>query len=302
MTDQRTGPPHGRFHVHVHRPRTSPEVGAGTDETVILDPLSGRPWLSGRWPRWTVRQVDTDALRVALIGTCGLAERALAEQVIRSADHYDPGALARLPGSFLTFVRTPYGTYAAGDVAGLHRLWLTAGALTAGPAGGAAAVPEAVGVHLYDDGAHRLEPYWAPPRADLPATVTGPLIAQRLRTAVRARASTLGATIDADDAARRLLDGYPVPMDSPRGRLTLLPTGVESLLPPGRQTRRRLGVDRRLSAVRASAAAAAADPDLGWLLQLPLLDAHILQVALATRPSDLSRDRLRAEATQAVGR
>ncbi|WP_422742611.1 hypothetical protein ACN27B_29830 [Micromonospora sp. WMMD754] len=300
MTDQRTGPPRGRCHVHVHRPRTSPEVGAGADETVILDPVSGRPWLSGRWPRWTVRQIDTDALRVVLIGACGLPERALAEQVIRSADRYDPGALARLPGSFLTFVRTPYGSYAAGDVAGLHRLRLTAGELTSYPHGDGA-VPKASGVHLYDDGAHRLEPYWAPPRADTPATVTGPLLAQRLRTAVRSRVSTLGATIDADDAARRLLDGHPVPMDSPRGPLTLLPTGIESLLPPGRQTRRRMGVDRRLRALRASAAAAAADPDPGWLLHLPMLDAHVLQVALATRPSDLSRGHLRAEAAQALG-
>jgi hypothetical protein len=300
MTDQRTGPPRGRFHVHVRRPRASPEIDARNDETVILDPVSGRPWLSGRWPRWTVRQVDTEVLRVVLIGACGLPERALAEQVLRSAGRYDPGALARLPGSFLTFVRTPYSTYAAGDVAGLHRLRLTAGALTASPGGGATAVPEAVGVHLYDDGAHRLDPYWAPPRADRPATVTGPLLAHRLRTAVRARTSMLAAAVDADDAARRLLDGHPVPMDAPRGSLTLLPTGVEALLAPSRRARRGTGVDHRLRAVRASAAVALADPGPGWPLHLPLLDAHVLQVALATRPSDLSRDRLRAEAARAL--
>ncbi|MFI7220257.1 hypothetical protein [Micromonospora maritima] len=267
---------------------------------MIPDPVSGRPWLSGRWPRWAVRQVDTVALRVVLIGACALSERTLAEQVAHAAGRYAPSALARLPGSFLTFARTPYGTYAAADVAGLHRLHLAGGALTSYPTTGSTAVPDAVGVHLYDDGAWRHDPYWTPPRADTPATLTGPLLARRLRNAVLSRASMLGAAVDADDAARRLLDGHAVSLESPPHRLTLLPTGVESLIPSGRPARRRLSVTHRLGAARASARDALAEPDTGCPLHLPMLDAHVLHAALATRPSDLSRDRLRAEAARAL--
>ncbi|MDG9675822.1 hypothetical protein [Micromonospora sp. DH14] len=125
---------------------------------VVPDPISGNPWLSGWWPQRALHLVDVPGFRTVLLGACPLPPRLLAEQVGHAVRHQSFGALARLPGSYLTFVRTPYGTYVAGDVAGVLRLWLGDGiAGTRAPDSTAILLPEATGALLYDDGAVRYE-------------------------------------------------------------------------------------------------------------------------------------------------
>ncbi|BCJ58410.1 hypothetical protein [Micromonospora endophytica] len=166
-----------------------------------------------------------------LLGVCPLSQRVLTEQVTHAVRRYDLGAVARLPGSFLTFVRAPYGTYAAGDVTGVQRLHLSpTGTADSRPGRSTTALPEATGVHLHDDGAIRFEPYWSPPSPSMPATFTGPLLGTRLRMAVAARADLIGAPKAAvGDAVAALLREHPATLSGPRGQLVLPSAGFAAL-------------------------------------------------------------------------
>ncbi|RLP94720.1 hypothetical protein EAD89_03535 [Micromonospora sp. BL4] len=261
----------------------------------MLDPISGNPWLTGWWPQRALHQVDVPGFRMVLLGAFPLPPRLLTEQVDQAVRRHSFGALARLPGSYLTFVRAPYGTYVAGDVGGVHRLWLGDGIAGTRPENAAGVLlPEATGALLYDDGAVRYERYWTPPAAETPATITGPLVAHRLRMAVRSRLDLLGSTQEhSGRIARRLADGESVELGPP---MLLSPAGLDTILGPGPHLRRAVGWNagaHRLRLVRAQPSPIP-DPD-GMCVHRPLLDAHVLEAALATRERDVQRGRLRRE-------
>ncbi|MBO4161296.1 hypothetical protein [Micromonospora antibiotica] len=278
-----------------HRPSDAIDDRSPGPRRTVLDPISGNPWLTGWWPQRAVHQIDVPGFRMVLLGPCPLSPRLLTEQVSRAVRRHTFGALARLPGSYLTFVRAPYGTYVAGDVAGVCRLWLGDGVAGTRP-GKAAAIllPEATGALLYDDGAVRHERYWTPPAAETPATITGPLVAHRLRMAVRCRLDLLGSSQQhSGHIARRLADGESVSL----GRSMLLsPTGLDEILGPGPPLARTVGRNgnaHRLRLVRAQSSLPSRPA--GSCVHRPLLDAHVLEAALATRERDVRRGTLRRE-------
>ncbi|QDY09499.1 hypothetical protein FJK98_22090 [Micromonospora sp. HM134] len=260
----------------------------------MLDPISGNPWLTGWWPQRAVHQIDVPGFRMVLLGPCPLSPRLLTEQVSRAVRRHAFGALARLPGSYLTFVRAPYGTYVAGDVAGVCRLWLGDGVAGTRPGPTAVLLPEATGALLYDDGAVRHERYWTPPAAETAATITGPLVAHRLRMAVRCRLDLLGSSQQhSGRIARRLAEGESVGLST---SMLLSPTGLEEILGPGPAPHRMVGRNGkadRLRLVRAQSSPFSGSADL--CVHRPLLDAHVMEAALATRERDVRRGALRRE-------
>ncbi|MFY1702916.1 hypothetical protein ACN28G_14405 [Micromonospora sp. WMMA1923] len=244
--------------------------------------------------------MDVGGFRVVLLGVCPLSQRTLTEQMNRAVRHYDLGALPRLPGSFLTFVRTPYSTYAAGDVTGVQRLHLSpAGVADSRPGQTTTPLAEATGAHLHDDGAIRVEPYWSPPLPQVPATLTGPLLGMRLRMAVAARADLLGASeAVVDEAVAALLRDRPTTLSGPRGRIELASAGFDALFRalPAATTRRS---SPRLCLARAEAARQAGAVCTASCLRLPMLDAHVVAAALSTRERDIRRGRLQEQVQRA---
>ncbi|NGM13557.1 hypothetical protein [Verrucosispora sioxanthis] len=236
---------------------------------------------------------------MVILGVCPLSQRVLTEQVTQAVRRYDLGAVARLPGSFRTFVRAPYGTYAAGDVAGLHRLHLSAtGEAASRPGHATAPLAEATGVHLYDDGSVRQETYWTPPMPRVPATVTGPLLARRLRMAVEARAFLVTATAVATEAAiHALMRNQAADLSGPGGRITLDPAGFNALFRPSTPRPARPRLDQARSAARRHAAGTGA----ATCLRLPMVDAHVLEALLATRERDIRSGRLFDQVRQMLG-
>ncbi|OWV09502.1 hypothetical protein B5D80_08870 [Micromonospora wenchangensis] len=286
--------PGTRCWVMSHRPSDAADSRSPGPRRTVLDPISGRPWLTGWWPQLAFHQIDVPGFRMVLLGPCPLSPRLLTEQANQAVRRHAFGALARLPGSYLTFVRAPYGTYVAGDVAGVCRLWLDDGTAGTRPGPTAVLLPEATGALLYDDGAVRHERYWTPPVAEAPATITGPLVAHRLRMAVRCRLDLLGSGLQhSGRVARRLAGGEAVGVST---SMLLSPTGLDEILGPAPTPHRtvwRNGTADRLRLARAQSSPSSGSDDL--CVHRPLLDAHVLEAALATRERDVRRGTLRRE-------
>ncbi|GAA2064476.1 hypothetical protein GCM10009801_09120 [Streptomyces albiaxialis] len=91
----------------------------------VLPHASGRPWLIGGGWGQRLRTVTAGPLTAAVVGDCLVGTARLRQVAHRAAETGDQEPLMRLPGSYALLVSCPRTTTAAGDVAGLHRLFTT---------------------------------------------------------------------------------------------------------------------------------------------------------------------------------
>ncbi|MDG9675821.1 hypothetical protein [Micromonospora sp. DH14] len=119
--------------------------------------------------------------------------------------------------------------------------------------------------------------------------------------AVRSRLDLLGSSQEhSGRIARRLADGESVGVGT---SMLLSPAGLDTILGPGPRLRSPTGRNAKAHRLRLVRAQPSFSPSpAGLCVHRPLLDAHVLEAALATRERDVQRGRLRREAVLVLDR